>query len=86
MRVGVLYDDERIEERGSVFDSMYSFINGRRYAREFGSHYAKPLYLVQLNENGRWGKLQPTPQQVKDCLQAVTTWIAYNQQEMNYRA
>ena len=86
MRVGVLYTDDRVEEKSSVFDCMYSFILGRRFAKEWGSAYAKPVCIVQQNEDGTWGKLKPTPQQIKDCKTALTTWEAYNQSEQYYRA
>jgi hypothetical protein len=84
-RVGVLYSGGNAEEKPSVFHAMYSFMNGLKFADDYGYSYM-PRYLIQYDEvNKVWEKLQPTREELRECNQASMVWHQHNQFERDLR-
>lgn len=85
MRVGVLYKGGRAEERPTVHMAMYSFLNSKIFAQEFGERY-EAIGLIQYNEEtGIWERFKPSPEQIKICVRAVYAWMQQQEYERAWR-
>lgn len=84
--IGVLYPDGSVDVKHNIFDAMWSFLNGRNAAlNDWFPVESKPVMLVQEQEDGSWGRVKPTPDQLKKCRQAISTWEMYHQSDREYR-
>jgi hypothetical protein len=85
VRIGILYPGGRAEERPTVHMAMWSFLNSKIFALEYGKQY-EAVGIVQYNEGtGIWEKFKPTPEQIKVCVRATYSWIQQQEHERRWR-